>query len=118
MIDYIIGLAFMPVSVLMFLNMFGITRIENIIGIPLTLIGALGLIVVQIVNIMSAHINKEFIMQSWILCLIMMWPSVIYLTAGFITYPEAIITSLPAIIAAFLFVEGVYSFYIDHESFK
>lgn len=64
MLDYIIGLAFMPVSVLVFLNMLGIIAMEKIIGIPLILIAAIGLIVVQIVNILSAHINKEFIMQS------------------------------------------------------
>jgi len=63
-LDYIIGLAFMPVSVLVFLNMLGIIAMEKIIGIPLILIAAIGLIVVQIVNILSAHINKEFIMQS------------------------------------------------------
>jgi hypothetical protein len=118
MIDYIVGLAFMPVSILMFLNIFNVTNIEKIIGIPLLAIGAIGLIIVQIVNIMSAHINKEFITTSWILCIIMMWPSFIYLTSGFITYPELLVSSLTAIIASFLFVEGVYSFYIDHEGFK
>ena len=114
MIDYIIGLAFMPVSLLMFLNFFNITHIEKIIGIPLILIAAIGLIVVQIVNIMASHIHKEFITQSWILCIIMMWPSIIYFTSIFITYPQTLAASLPAIIASFLFVEGVYSFYIDH----
>jgi hypothetical protein len=117
-LDYIIGLAFMPVSVLMFLNMLGITNLEKLIGIPLILVAAIGLIVVQIVNIMSAHINKEFIMQSWILCIVMMWPALMYFLSVIITFPAAITTSLPAIIASFLFVEGVYSFYIDHEGFK
>ncbi|MGV8171881.1 MAG: hypothetical protein ACP5OA_04270 [Candidatus Woesearchaeota archaeon] len=116
MIDYIIGLAFMPVSILMFLNFFGWIHLEKIIGIPLVLIAALGLMIVQIVNIMASHIHKEFIMHSWILCIIMMWPSFIYLTSGFVGYPETLIASLPAIIASFLFVEGIYSFYIDHGS--
>lgn len=108
----------MPISVLMFLNMFGITNIQKIIGIPLILMGALGLIIVQIVNITSAHIKKEFILHSWILCIVMMWPSAIYLTSIFISYPAPILNSLVGIIAAFLFVEGIYSFYIDHETFK
>jgi hypothetical protein len=115
MIDYIIGLAFMPISVLMFLNMLGVTSFENIIGIPLILIAAIGLIVVQVVNIMSAHINKEFVTTSWILCIVMMWPSLVYITSGFISYPNTLMSSIPAIIASFLFVEGIYSFYIDHE---
>ncbi|MGV8086266.1 MAG: hypothetical protein ACP5N1_01420 [Candidatus Woesearchaeota archaeon] len=118
MIDYIIGLAFMPVSILMFLNMLGITNLEKIIGIPLILLGAIGLIVVQIVNIISSHIKKEFVVQSWILCIVMMWPSAIYLTSGFVTYPPLLVSALVGIIASFLFVEGTYSFYIDHESFK
>jgi hypothetical protein len=114
MIDYIIGLAFFPFSLLMFLNLFGITNIESIIGIPLMAIAAVGLIVVQVFNILSAHINKEFIKMSWILCVVMMWPSIIYLTSAFVAYPETLVSSLPAIIASFLFVEGIYSFYIDH----
>jgi hypothetical protein len=80
------------------------------------LIAAIGLIIVQVVNIMSAHINKEFIATSWILCIVMMWPSIIYLTSGFIAYPQTLIISIPAIIASFLFVEGIYSFYIDHKA--
>jgi hypothetical protein len=118
MIDYILGIAFMPVSILMFLNMFGITHMEKIIGIPLILIAALGLIVVQIANIMSAHINKQFITTSWVLCFVMIWPSLIYFSTAFFTYPANIVAALPVIVASFLFVEGIYSFYIDHETFK
>jgi hypothetical protein len=56
--------------------------------------------------------------MSWVLCGVMMWPAVIYLTSTFIAYPETIIFALATIIASFLFVEGIYSFYIDHESVK
>jgi len=118
MLDYIIGIAFLPVSILMFLNMFGITHLEKILGIPVMLIGALGLVVVQVVNIMSAHINKEFVATSWILSITMMWPTLIYLTSIIISYPASLISALPAIIASFLFVEGIYSCYIDHQQFK
>jgi hypothetical protein len=118
MIDYIIGLAFLPVSVLMFLNIFGITNIEKIFGIPVILIGAIGLVIVQIFNILSAHINKEFITTSWLLSITMMWPTLIYITAFLIPYPQSLISVLPAIIASFLFVEGIYSCYIDHQHIK
>jgi hypothetical protein len=114
MIDYIVGLAFMPISILMYLNFFSVTHIEKIISIPLIMIAAIGLIIVQIINILAAHIHKEFITTSWILCIVMMWPSLIYLTSGFIGYSETLVMALPAIIASFLFVEGIYSFYIDH----
>ena len=118
MIDYIIGIVFFPFSIILFLNMLGITAIQRIIGVPVLFIAVLGLIIVQVANIMGAHINNQFILQSWILCIVMMWPSIIYLTSGFITYPTTLITVLPAIIASFLFVEGIYSFYIDHEGAK
>jgi len=118
MIDYILGIAFMPVSVLMFLNMFGITNMEKFLGIPIILIAAIGLVIVQIANIMSAHINKQFVATSWILSIVMIWPSLVYFSTAFITYPANIVVALPIIIAAFLFVEGIYSFYIDHETFK
>ncbi|MGV8141577.1 MAG: hypothetical protein ACP5NW_04010 [Candidatus Woesearchaeota archaeon] len=116
MIDYIIGLAFLPVSILMFLNMFGWTHVEKIFGLPLVLIGAIGLVIVQIVNILAAHINKQFIWQSWILCIVMLWPALVYFTSTIITYSSNILAAVPDIIAAFLFVEGIYSFYIDHSS--
>ena len=83
MIDYIIGLLFFPFSILLFLNLFGLTAIEKVIGIPILLVAALGLIIVQVANIIGSHISKEFIIRSWILSIVMMWPSIIYLTAGF-----------------------------------
>lgn len=113
MIDYIIGFIFLPFGALLFTNIFGWTQIDSIIGIQLLSIAAIGLIVVQVANIMSAHLNKQWITLSWILCALMMWPSIVYFLSGIIQFPESLITALPAIIGAFLFVEGVYSFYID-----
>jgi|SRR3989339_1697461 len=113
MIDYIIGFVFLPVSLLLFSNFFGWTHIDKIIGIPLLVIAAMGLIIVQVANILSSHINKKFIALSWGLCAVMMWPSIIYFISGAVQFPESLLTSLPAIIASFLFVEGIYSFYID-----
>ncbi len=118
MIDSIVGFIFLPFGAIMFLNLFGITQIEKIIGIPIVLIAAIGLIIVQVVNILTAHITKQFITTSWILCIVMMWPALIYFSSGFTNYPEGLIAALPAIIASFLFVEGIYSFYIDHESVR
>lgn len=120
MIDYIIGFIFLPFGALLFTNIFGWTQIDSVLGIPLIGIAATGLIIVQIANIMSAHINKQWITISWILCALMMWPSIIYYTSGLIEYPETLMIALPAIIASFLFVEGIYSFYIDtgHEDIK
>lgn len=115
MIDYIIGFIFLPFSILLFTNLFGWTQVDSIIGIPLMTIAAVGLIIVQISNILAAHINKQFIKVSWALCLVMMWPSVIYFLSAFMSFPDALIVALPPIIGSFIFVEGVYSFYIDNE---
>ena len=115
MIDYIIGFVFLPVSLLLFSNFFGWTQIDKIIGIPVLAIAAIGLIIVQVANILSSHINQKFIALSWGLCAVMMWPSVIYFLSVFITFPASLTTVLPAIIASFIFVEGIYSFYIEME---
>lgn len=113
MIDYIIGFIFLPFGALLFTNLFGWTQIDYILGIPLLGIAAIGLVVVQISNILTAHINKQFIAISWILCALMMWPSIIYFVSGIVEFPESLLITLPAIIGSFLFVEGIYSFYID-----
>jgi len=115
LIDYIIGFVFLPVSLLLFSNFFGWTQIDKIIGIPLLMIAAVGLLIVQIANILSSHINKKFIALSWGLCAVMMWPSIVYLISGAVTFPATLITMIPAIIASFLFVEGIYSLYIEME---
>ena len=113
MIDYIIGFIFLPFGALLFTNIFEWTQIDSIIGIPLLAIAAAGLIIVQLANILAAHINKQWIVVSWIMCVLMMWPSIVYFTSGFVGYPESLLSALPAIIGSFLFVEGIYSFYID-----
>ena len=75
------------------------------------LIAAIGLILIQAANITGAHIDKEHIGTSYILCGILIFPSIIYFLALGIAFPESITNSMPAIFASFLFIEGIYSFY-------
>jgi len=63
MIDYIIGLLFFPFSILIFLNPFGITNMEKIIGILIVFIAAIGLIIVQVFNILSALISIKNLLK-------------------------------------------------------
>jgi len=112
MIDYIVGLAGLPVSIVLFLNIFGITNIQSIAGISILVIASIMLIAIQIANVAGAHVAKEHITVSYITCGISLFPAILYFISGFATLPETLVVSFPAILASFIFVEGTYSFYI------
>jgi hypothetical protein len=112
MIDYIVGLAGLPISVIIFLNMFGITNIQSIFGINILLIAAIMLVIIQIANVAGAHVAKEHITISYITCGVSLFPAILYFISGFVTLPETLVVSFPAMLASFIFVEGTYSFYI------
>ena len=112
MIDKIIGITFLPLSIILFLNIFEVTQIDAIIGINILLIAAISLIIIQAANIAGAHHSNEHVHTSWILCSIMIFPSILYFLSGIITLPETLIISLPGIFASVILVEGVYGFYI------
>ena len=76
------------------------------------LISAIMLIAIQIANVAGAHVAKEHISISYITCGISLFPAVLYFMSGFVTFPQTLIVSFPAIFASFIFVEGTYSFYI------
>ncbi len=46
MIDTIVGFACLPVSLLLFLNQFGVTKITKVFGVDVLLIGALALVAI------------------------------------------------------------------------
>ena len=58
-IGYIVGFAFLPVSVIVFLNVFGITAIANLLGIDILLIAAIGIILVELGDIIDSHLKSE-----------------------------------------------------------
>jgi len=111
MIDKIVGIIFLPVSILLFLNIFDITAITSILGIDILLIAAISLIIVQAANIIGAHHAKEHVHISWILCSIMIFPSVLYFISLGATLPTTLVNSFQAIFASVILVEGVYGFY-------
>jgi len=112
MIDYIVGLAGLPISIILFLNIFGITNIQSLFGLSILMIAAIMLVIIQIANVAGAHVAKEHITISYITCGISLFPSILYFISGFVTLPETLMVSFPAMLASFIFVEGTYSFYI------
>ena len=111
-IGHIIGFAFLPVSVILFLNLFGITRLTSLFGLDIMFIAAIGLVLIQIGDIIDSHLKGEFVVLYWIAGIILCLPTAIFFTSKLISYPAAVITPLPIIITCFLFVEGLSSFFI------
>jgi hypothetical protein len=111
MIDKIVGIIFLPLSIILFLNIFGITDIQTVIGIDIIMIAAISLIIIQAANIIGAHHAQEHVHTSWILCTIMIFPSILYFLSLTTTMPETLMTSFPGIFAGVILVEGVYGFY-------
>jgi len=111
MIDKIVGIIFLPLSIIMFLNLFGITSITSIIGLDMLFIAAIALIIIQVANVLGAHHANEHVKKSYILCLAAAFPSIIYFIGLGTGLPETVSVSMPAIFASFIFVEGIYGFY-------
>ena len=88
MIDKIVGIIFLPLSIIMFLNIFGMTQIDSIIGIDIMLIAAVALIIIQIANVLGAHHAEEHVKKSYILCLIAAFPSIVYFIGLGTALPE------------------------------
>jgi len=105
------GIAFLPISLILFLNIFGITFINNILGVSISLIAAIGIILVQIGDIIGSHTDKKNIGVSYAMGLALAIPSILYFVSLLVALPEAISNALPTMLASFLFVEGISSFY-------
>ncbi len=111
MIDHIVGLAALPVGVILFLNDYGITKINNIFGFSVLLVAAVALILIQISNILGAHIMDENVFLSYVIHTFMIFPSIIFFLSYIMTIPSSIMNSLPMVFASFILIEGMYSFF-------
>ena len=111
-IGHIAGLTFLPVGVVMLLNNFGIMHLSKIFCIDITLLGALGLIIVEITDIIDSHIADQHVILTWIVGLILLFPSILYFMSKAMTLLPAIVSAVPIIIAAFLINEGLGSVFI------
>lgn len=113
-IGHIAGFAFLPVSVVLFLNIFGVTDINSIFGISLILLAAIGLVIIQIGDIVDSHLKGEYIILYWVAGVVLCLPGLLFLFSKAIVIPSSISAQLPLIIACFLFTEGVSSFFIGN----
>jgi len=113
-IGHIFGFVGLPVSIILFLNFFGITNFANLFGIDILLIASIGLILVQIGDVIDAHVKSEFVVLTWMAALILCFPAILYFISMLTALPQNIITALPIMLACFLFTEGLGSFFIGH----
>lgn len=111
MIDNIVGIASLPVGIILFMNQYGYTSINSFFGISMLTIAAITVILVQVSNIMGAHIMGENVILSYIIHSFLVFPSIIYFLSLVLQLPQAIVESLPMVFAAFILVEGLYSFF-------
>ncbi len=112
MIDTVVGIACLPVGVILFLNEYGITNINTIFGFNILIIAAIALILIQVSNILGAHIMDENVFLSYIIHAFMIFPSLIFFLSKIgVGMPQNIITSLPIVFASFILIEGMYSFF-------
>jgi hypothetical protein len=113
-IGHIAGFIFLPISIMIYLDSFGITKISKIFGISLLLIASIGLIIIQIGDIIHSHFSDEHIVLTWIVGAVLMIPAFVYFLSLVMTLPTGVISSLPLIMASFLFVEGTSSVFIGN----
>jgi hypothetical protein len=112
MLDNIVGIVTLPVAVVLFLNIFGITNIDAVFGVSMLLIAAIAHIANQVANVIAAHIGDSWVVLSYIIHGVMLFPSILYFVSLGVKLPEAFVAPLPTILASFIFLEGIYSFFI------
>jgi hypothetical protein len=113
-LGHIAGFAFLPVSVILYLNAFGVTKLNSIFGLSIMLIAAIGIILIQIGDIIHSHFTDEHVVLTWIVGAVLMFPAFVYFLSFMVKFPIGVMTSLPIITASFLFVEGLSSFFIGN----
>lgn len=112
MIDAIVGLICMPVSFLLFLNVFGVTHVTKIFGIPVLMIAAIALVINQIANALTSHIEGHNLWVSYLAHTLLFVPALLYFLSLFVPLSTSIVGSLQLILACFIFTEGVYSLFL------
>ncbi len=111
-VGHITGFIFLPVSILIYLNKFGYLSFPSLFGIDLVLIGALGVIAIEIGDVADSHMKNSHRLLTWLTGLLLAAPSVLYFISKLMTLPTPIVDGLPLIIASFIFVEGISGFFI------
>lgn len=111
MIDNIVGLASLPLGVLLFLNVYGVTGVSSIFGINILTLAAFVLIAIQLSNIIGSHLGDHNMIVSYIVHLLLVLPSAAYFLSGVMAFPETVTTTFPLLFASFITIEGLFSFF-------
>src|SRR3989338_3936447 len=101
----IAGVVFLPISIIVFLDYFQFANIPSILGINILLLAAFGIIIVEIGDIIDAHIKSEYVILNWIVCPLLCLPAILFFLSKFMAISASVLNSLPLIMASFLFVE-------------
>lgn len=110
-IDNIVGIVCLPLGVILLLNQLGATHIAALFGFDILLLGAVAIVLLQAANLVATHIHGEWIILSYIVHILLLFPAVLYFLGRLIVMPAAITTNLPTIMACFILSEGLYSFF-------
>lgn len=97
---------------LIYLHEFGYSSWESLFGIDLVLIGALGVIAIEVGDVIDSHITSAHRLLTWLTGLLLIAPAILYFLSLLVTLPTSIVEGLPLIIASFIFVEGISGLFI------
>ena len=104
----LISLIAIPLSILLALKYFKIYDASSIIPYDLALIGALFLVVSQLITYMVVHVaNRGTTLTGKLIRIILALPGIVYLVN--LRYPLSFGIDLEIIISLFLFTEGIYA---------
>lgn len=96
-----------PLSVLIALKYFGVYDASIVIGFDITLIGALFLVLMQVLSYITIHsYNQGTTLMGKLIKTVLAIPGLLYIANIF--YPLNLAFNLEIIIAIFLFTEGIY----------
>ena len=107
MLNKLLSIIAVALGVLVVLRYFGFYDASGIIGYDIALIGALFLVLMQLLTYLMVHIsNKGTTFMGKIIKTVFAIPGILYLINLF--YPINLGFNLEIVIALFLFTEGIY----------
>ena len=111
MIGAIAGFVFTPLSVLLFLNAFGVTDVQRLFGLDILLVAAVGLVILQVANIVDSHVQGHNLYITYTVHILSAFPSFVYFLSLALAMPASVTGALPMIFASFMFLEGLWSLF-------
>ncbi len=110
-IDNVVGIICLPIGFLLLLVEFGVLNLTAIFGVSVLLVSALALLAIQASNLVATHMQGEMIIISYIVHILLTVPALLYFLSLIVALPSTIAAALPLMLACFIIVEGLYSFF-------